>query len=212
MTPSDASGKAGHDVSAESPEFLSAMEHVAIVLSRSFCFGYFDLDDIRQQARLFALEALPDYDGVRDLANFLFTHVRNRLLNFQRDKLRRNDPPCKACHAGNLCSGSPEGSSDGVACQKYRRWFQRQVSKAGIMQPSAWTEATDRRHCNPDEAGPSELAATQEVWQKIDERLPAEYRAEYRKMRDGLCINKARREHIIGVIRELLGLNGDGES
>ena len=40
-------------------EVLSIIESVVNVLAFNFKFGYFDLDDMKQQGRMYALEALP---------------------------------------------------------------------------------------------------------------------------------------------------------
>src|SRR3954453_8942961 len=79
-------------------DFLAAIEKVVGILASSFAFGYFEVEDIKQQARLFAIEAMKRYDPSRPLDNFLYAHIKNRLINFRRDKFRRNDPPCLSCH------------------------------------------------------------------------------------------------------------------
>ena len=66
-------------------EVIETIERVATRLCRKFRFGYHEVDDIKQQASLFAWEGLEKYDEKRPLENFLWTHVRNRLYNFKRN-------------------------------------------------------------------------------------------------------------------------------
>src|SRR5688500_13353992 len=114
-------------------QVLEAIEKTVRLVAASFRFGYFDVDDMRQQARLFALQALDKYDESRPLENFLYTHIKNRLINFKRDKYKRNDPPCQVCHG--TIPGESTGHEDGALCARYRAWRKRNLSKQNIMNP-----------------------------------------------------------------------------
>ena len=65
--------------------FLEALNIVTKRLVYKFKFGYHEIEDMKQQAAVFAIEALEKYDHKRPLENFLWVHVRNRLFNFKRD-------------------------------------------------------------------------------------------------------------------------------
>ena len=78
-------------------EVVAIIDRVAAKIARKFKFGYHDIDDMKQQARLFALECLPRYDLTRPLENFVWTHVHNRLFNYKRDNYERPSCPCKTC-------------------------------------------------------------------------------------------------------------------
>ena len=60
-------------------QLIQIINNIANRLAGKFKFGYHDLEDMKQQARLFAWEGLEHYDGVRPLENFLWTHVRMRV-------------------------------------------------------------------------------------------------------------------------------------
>ena len=47
-------------------------------------YGYL-VDDLKQEAFIICMEALPRYDEARPLENFLSVHLSNRLKNFVRD-------------------------------------------------------------------------------------------------------------------------------
>src|SRR5262245_32969761 len=62
-------------------------------------FGYFDAEDIRQEAVILGLEALEDerYDPERSLAAFLYSHMKKRLVNLYRNTFYRSERPCRCC-------------------------------------------------------------------------------------------------------------------
>ena len=83
------------DMSEE--QVLQIINDISNRLAAKFKFGYHEIEDMKQQARMFAWEALDRYDGVRPLENFLWTHVRNRLYNFKRNNYSRLEKPCDTC-------------------------------------------------------------------------------------------------------------------
>ena len=78
-------------------ELLDTIDIITKKLAYKFKFGYHQIEDMKQQISIFALEGLENYDNKRPLENFLWTHVRNRLFNFKRDNYQRPDKPCKTC-------------------------------------------------------------------------------------------------------------------
>lgn len=183
-------------------EVLAAIEKAVGILGPSFVFGFFDVEDVRQQGRLYALEVLERecYDPARPLENFLYSHVRNRLINFRRDKLRRNDPPCRRCHAGDPCG------PDGEPCARYAGWAGRNRSKSNLMRPLGLDRVADegerRTRVGSVAEGEAEVA---ELLKRIDEGLPAELRASYLQMRAGVAVPKARRLVVEAAVKEIIG-------
>lgn len=185
-------------------EVLQAIEHVVRVLSKDFTFGYYDQDDISQQIRLYALERMPQYDGERDLANYLYVAVKRRLLNLVRDKFKRSDPPCKSCHAGRPCAeATPDANGEG-ACERYLQWATLQCRKASLVQPVHWSEVIDKRHADANSQSPSEEAASLELLRMIDLQLPAELRADYVKLKEGVKLPPKRAERVMHALRAIL--------
>ena len=70
-------------------EVLKVIEKVVGRIGRDKEFGYFDKEDIKQEARIFCINAMPKYDGVRPLENFLHVVVRRLYINLRRDKFHR---------------------------------------------------------------------------------------------------------------------------
>ena len=70
-------------------EVLEVINRICDRYAYKFKFGYYEPDDIRQEAFIIAVEALERYDESRPLENFLAVHVKNRLNNFKRDRYYR---------------------------------------------------------------------------------------------------------------------------
>ena len=83
--------------SIDENELLNVIDIITKKLAYKFKFGYHDIEDMKQQISIFAIEGLKNYDHKRPLENFLWTHVRNRLFNYKRDNYQRPDKPCYSC-------------------------------------------------------------------------------------------------------------------
>lgn len=179
---------------------LAAIEKTINVLAPTFVFGFYDIDDIRQYGRLKALEVLEKetYDPGRPLENFLYTHIRNRYINLWRDKLWRNDPPCKGCHNGKPCN-------DGVVCVKYAAWKNLNQAKSGLMRPLDLANICDERERRTRiQSTASDDVEITEILHLIDEKLPVELRTTYLQMRDGVSIPKAKRTEVEQAVKDIL--------
>ena len=70
------------------------MEIIHAVVERiapNYKFGFYEVDDIKQEAFILALEAMEKYDGLRPLENFIAKHISNRLKTLRRDKYSRKN-------------------------------------------------------------------------------------------------------------------------
>lgn len=190
-------------------EVLQKIDQAVRLLAHNFVFGYFDLDDIRQEARIFALDALERYDpqGYNDLGepnrkleNFLFAHIRNRLLNLLRNKYRRNDPPCNLCHQGRHAE-----HEDRQVCQKYKEWKVRNTAKANLARPLDLSTVADEHERNMHaESDVEDQARVREATGLIDHQLPVDLRADYLRMKSGERLTKNRRLKVEVACREIL--------
>ena len=64
------------------------VDQINIVVNRiapKYTFYGYQADDLKQEAFIICMEALPRYDAKRPLENFLSVHLSNRLKNFIRD-------------------------------------------------------------------------------------------------------------------------------
>ena len=72
---------------------------INIVVDRiapKYTFYGYQRDDLKQEAFIICMEALPRYDENRPLENFLSVHLSNRLKNFVRDNHFQADEDEKA--------------------------------------------------------------------------------------------------------------------
>ncbi|QEL19562.1 sigma-70 RNA polymerase sigma factor region 4 domain-containing protein [Limnoglobus roseus] len=182
-------------------EVLAAIEKVIGILAESFAFGHFDVDDIKQEGRVFALLALgrEKYDLARPLENFLYRHVKNRFINLKRNKFRRTDAPCKACHTGNPCGGPNQ------FCPPYAAWLKRNEAKACLSRRLDITRVSGDREGSVRVTDAGQAAVeTDELVARIRQRLPVELQGAFLKLREGAPVPKPQRDAVQAAVREIL--------
>lgn len=189
-------------------EVVTVIYRVVNTLAKKFRFGYHTSDDLRQEGARFAIEAMNNgkYDTTRPLENFLYTHIRNRLINYKRDNYIRNEPPCKTCiffdpkrkKSTNQCAAF----EDKDECKKLTDWKARNATKQSIMRPLDTSVVSD--HSMQEDSTSFESASFSEIKDRIDELLPADLRTDYLRMLDHITIPKSRRERVRQVIMEIL--------
>jgi len=187
-------------------EVLDAIERVVETLAPSFVFGCYDLNDVRQEGRLYALQVLADgkYDPARPLENFLYRHVCNRLINLRRNKYRRNDPPCPRCHAADPCG--PWGE----ACVPYARWLAANAAKANLMRPLG-LDAVPAQSERVKEADGQRRAELLELAERVRSVIPADMQSLLLRLADGQRLPKGKREQLERTIRAALAMPAGGD-
>jgi hypothetical protein len=181
-------------------EVLAAIDRCANILAPSFVFGYLDVDDLRQEARILGMECLDRYDPARPLPNFLYAHMKKRLSNFKRNKFFRNDPPCRLCH-----DGRHREHDGGRQCGPYLEWLRRNSLKANLTKPVRLDTVPDEREprmrCESSVETDAQVA---ELQRRIDVGLPARLRSAYLRMRAGEAVARPLRDEVEHHIKELI--------
>jgi DNA-directed RNA polymerase specialized sigma24 family protein len=72
-------------------EVLKEINLVVNRMAHKYTFYGYEVEDIKQEAFIICMEALPRYDEERPLENFLAVHLSNRLKNFVRDNYFMKD-------------------------------------------------------------------------------------------------------------------------
>ena len=175
-------------------EVLDEIKTVCRSISTQINFGYYDKEDIEQEGIILGITVLGDYDFERPLANFIYTHVRNRILNLQRKLLTRTDPPCLLCHQS--ISGH-SGHTDGKMCDSYKKWHKLNFTKRSLMEPMELEEGIAKDTV-------SDLSETKDLITKIDSLLPIYLRASYLRMRAGENVPENIKEQVEDFVRELI--------
>ena len=190
-------------------EFLVVLENISRRLANKFKFGYHDIDDMKQQAAIFALEGLEKYDHKRPLENFLWTHVRNRLFNYKRNNYQRPDKPCLTCPlfdkaykcSANQCSKYKDKSE----CELYAAWSSRNDSKKNIMQPS-YINDNENIHNSLVKDEFFNSIQNSEIIKFLDQNIQTEFRECYLKLKHGIKIPKQQlnklKKHITDILKE----------
>ena len=192
-------------------EVLETIETVAVRLAGRFKFGYHTIEDMRQQARMYAWQGLDTYDNMRPLENFLWTHVRNRLFNFKRDKFQRPDKPCLNCPLNAYDPECKESDSGCTAfnnlpdCEHYSGWLDRNVAKKNIMLPIGLGNVRDENEKNlRSKNRDAENIDLREIFELIQAEIPMSLRADWLRMRYDIRIPKQRRIKVREAIEHIL--------
>lgn len=173
-------------------EFLLVLDNISKRLANKFRFAYHSIEDMKQQAAIFALEGLQNYDKKRPLENFLWTHVRNRLFNYKRNNYQRPDKPCHSCpFYDKLCKSSTNQCSkftNKQDCAPYEAWAKRNEIKKNIMQPSY---IENNFNCAESHTNLDSLVANNELIQFLDTNIQSEHRETYLKLKHGSKVPKS---------------------
>ena len=166
-------------------EVLEVVNRICDRYAYKFKFGYFEPDDIRQEAFIIAIDALERYEESRPLENFLAVHVKNRLNNFKRDRYYRQHKKL-------------DENID-----------QLNNSKKFLMDTLDISDIRDEKEGNmrlDDDF--IEKIANEELLEIIDEHLDVSFRSDYLRVKDGTYVPKPRREQIMEEITEILKDHG----
>lgn len=191
--------------SVSDEEFVKVLEKITKRLAHKFKFGYHSAEDMKQQAAIFALEGLKNYDHKRPLENFLWTHVRNRLFNYKRNNYQRPDKPCLTCPlydpkykvSHNQCSKYTEKND----CEIYYVWGKRNDAKKIISKPSCVEDLSSLESNKP-------ITDNNEIIQFLDANVRSEYRDNYLKLKHNHKINKSELLKLQKHIKELMEAKG----
>lgn len=172
-------------------ELLDTIDIISKKLAYKFRFGYHEVEDMKQQISIFAIEGLAFYDNARPLENFLWTHVRNRLFNYKRDHYQRPDQPCSSCPLHDkFCADTDKDCkeyTEKLDCDLYKSWYERNNTKKNLMYLNTIEDLKEylpghEKYYNSPEA--------KEIIRILDEELIGECRTIYLKIRFGIKVNK----------------------
>lgn len=183
---------------------MQVLDNISKRLCYKFKFAYHDINDMKQQAAIFALEGLKKYDGKRPLENFLWTHVRNRLFNFKRNNYQRPDKPCFSCPLFDKlysCSDNQcKEYKNKLDCELYAAWSKRNESKKNIIQPLY----IEDNNVNESNQSLLETIENKEILDFLDNNVKCEFREAYLKLKHGIKVPKLNLDKLKQHISDLL--------
>ena len=177
---------------------IQTIQKVAKNVAPKYTFGYYDRDDIEQEAFILALDGLKHFDPeISSLENFLYTHINNRLKNFLRKNYVRLSYECKHCN-----NEDPECEY----CER-RRW--RFASKKHLMDPIDIDKINSDREKNMSvNYNFLDKMELDEIFSIINQHLDIHLRVDYLKMLEGVYVPKHKRELIESIIINILAEGG----
>lgn len=206
-------------------DVLQTIDAIVNQLSAGFRFGYHDINDMKQQGRLFALEALDkgSFDinfknkgGKKDvnkkLYTFLFSHIRYRFINFKRDNFSRNEPPCLSCpfydpkklKSVNQCSAFEDKNE----CTKWDKWFKLNQAKQNLIKPVDISELNSDGISNTQySVDMADKLYKNQLKDLVDEHLPANMRSDYLRFIQGCRLPKDKLDKLQNKIMEIVHAN-----
>lgn len=156
---------------------------------------------MKQEGRIFALEALPYYKKEKSsLKTFLTIHIRNRFLNLKRKQFSRYEPPCTSCpfyiKKEDKCGAFEEKQE----CDKYTSWLSRNMSKRNLAENSSFNDTITQNTFG-------DSIENREIFSLIDKNISIELRRDFLCILEGTPVPKYRREKVFDNIREILKEN-----
>lgn len=169
------------------------MECVASNLAQTFKFGYYTYQDIKQEAHILCIKALPRWDKTRSLYTFLYSHVRNRLCNLKRDNYERREPPCLTCPINAYHDCRCLEHENMMDCSWYNKWYVRNSAKRTLMTPS---NLDNLYNCEPHSDFESKLE-DQEFLDYVERELAEPFATNFKKLRRGEDISENERSELM---------------
>jgi DNA-directed RNA polymerase specialized sigma24 family protein len=193
-------------------EVLRTVEVVVRRLAKRYVFGYFAKEDIEQEARYLALEAVKRWRQPKGaLENFLQRHVHNRLINLRRNKYTRTDTPCDECRQASLAMEPASAHGGAGLCPKFMAWKVRNQTKARLMRTQTFAEENKgKKLLTSERSGLTDILS--EERETLDEALPASLRGAYLRILAGEKVRKDERDGLAAFLRQRLQgqVNNDG--
>jgi hypothetical protein len=186
-------------------ELLTVINNISKKLAYKFKFGYHDIEDMKQQISIFAIEGLKNYDYKRPLENFLWTHVRNRLFNYKRDNYRRPDKPCYTCPLFDSKNSLCTKYSNKNDCDLYYTWSKRNDNKKNLMHLTTIDEIKNYGSVfTSDDDNFFNFISNKEIIDIIENNLIEHNRMTYLRLKSGAKVSKAEKEELLETIQQIL--------
>jgi len=193
-------------------EVMEIVDKIARCLAPKWVFGFNEVEDIRQYARMFAIQGVDRYNpSIGTLETFLWTHVKNRLCNLKRDKYERPDKPCITCplnaydpNCANSTSQCTE-YSDKMSCDLYKTWYNRNAKRRNIINPINLGNVDDEHEKNMQNSTCIDTNLfVKSVVEAIDKDIPISLRHLWIKLQNGFLLSKADRNKLLPVLATIL--------
>ena len=140
-----------------------------------YVFGYYELDDIRQESYIICLEAISKYDKSRPFENFISKHLSNRLKTLIRDKYSRSK----------------------IESEKHEKLNQTKKNLVDL-------KSVEGQHTLYGDDMLDRIS-TQEAMEILMQKLPPSMRNNFFRLANGVSIQSAKKNALFAKIKEILG-------
>jgi DNA-directed RNA polymerase specialized sigma24 family protein len=158
-------------------EVVAIIQKISKKFGQKYAFAYYAPEDIEQECFIIACEGLNRYNGSKPLENFLSVHIRNRLFNLKRKKLKRSEKETN----------------------KFDRIKRLIVEPIDIYQIDDEKETNMRHRCEN-----FNNMSYNEMMTKIDNELEVDLRLGFLRLLEGKSVSKFQREKIVDRVKEIL--------
>jgi len=160
-------------------EQMQIIEKVIDRTASKYTFGYYEVDDIKQESYIICLDAMKNYDNNRPLENFLSKHLSNRLKDLKRNKYFRH----------NVVNESHVKLNE---------------AKRNLMDLRQFCQIAEYDHPLEDSFIEEKLS-TQEALDLVMDSIAPSLRNDSLRMANGVSISASKRKNVIEAIKEVLG-------
>jgi DNA-directed RNA polymerase specialized sigma24 family protein len=192
-------------------QVLAVIDKVCSRIAHKFVFGYYTVEDIKQEAFAMAWDGLTRYDAKQPLENFLSIHVKNRLCNLKRNKFERPDKPCLKCPLKAFNKNLPSECSlfnNKTECDLYRAWSNRNTPKRNLVNTLDLDHVDDENESGMSRS--DDLVNDIErdrILAVIDEKLPMNMRSDYLKQLAGIKISRVAKSQLDAELAKIIQEN-----
>ena len=164
---------------------INLIKRIIKKIAPKYTFGFYEVEDIEQEAFIIALEGLSKYnEKLGSLSTFLQHHINNRLKNFKRDNYYQPRQKCPQC-----------GQVFNKACPSCLNFEWQMEQKRSLTETYQITEPFYI---------PQDKLEEQELFLIIESHLPQDLRSDYLKLKEGITIPYNRKIRLIDTLREIL--------
>lgn len=166
------------DLGMTDDEIISLVQEVATLIAPGYKFGYYEDEDIIQEAVIIGLTGLKKFSSNKgNLENFLKMHISSRMKDFKRDNYYRPDT-------------------------------KNSIDKIAVMNPIDISLINpDFEPSIIEEYNVESEINYKDMIDKINRDLPVDYRRDYLKLLDGVnSMSLKRKNEVIHKVREIVGI------
>lgn len=182
---------------------VEIVEEFSGYLGQIYKFGFYELEDMKQEAVLRCLEALNNnnYDETKSLKQYLFMVVKNHFKNLLRKYRQKNEPPCLTCPFFDAAMKSSDNQCTKFInkndCKEFSEFQKKCSVRESILSPHDIGSLSEiEKEQLTVEYDILENMADTELYLYIDEHLKPYLRSDFLRLLSGINIKEENKKII----------------